>query len=60
MWILDPGIFTYINYGTELLIIPKIGTGFMISFSNEPDNVVYYHLGVQFPLIIQSGFQFAF
>jgi len=57
---LHPGIFTYVNYGTELLLIPKIGTGFMIPFSKEPDNVAYYHLGVQFPLVIQSGFQFAF
>lgn len=49
-----PGSFAYFQWGTEVLIIPKIGVGRLYPLS--ADNNLFFDFGFSFPWIIQLGF----
>lgn len=55
-----PGVFKYMQYGTELLIIPKIGMGMLIPFSKDINNLGYIDVGLNFPCLLNVGIIVAF
>lgn len=54
----NPGSFAYFQWGTELLIIPKVGVGRLYPLT--ADNSLFFDLGFSFPWLIQIGFIGAF
>lgn len=45
--------FRYFQIGTEALIIPKVGIGWMISFTDEYN--AFFDFGINFPLMVNLG-----
>lgn len=50
---IDLRIFRYFQIGTEVLIIPKIGIGWMFSLTDEHN--VFFDVGINFPFLINFG-----
>lgn len=46
-------IFRYFQIGTEVLIIPKVGIGWLFSLTNEYN--VFLDFGINFPFLINFG-----
>lgn len=46
-------MFSYFQIGTEVLIIPKVGIGWMLSFTDEYN--VFLDFGINFPWLISFG-----
>lgn len=54
--IANPGVFIYYQFGTELLVIPKAGVGFLIPLWKNG----FIDLGLSFPLLVNASFFLAF
>lgn len=54
---LSPGILSYVQTGTELLIIPKFGFGFLIPIIGYN---LFVDLGLNFPSVLNIGIIAAF
>lgn len=50
---IDLRTFCYFQIGTEVLIIPKVGVGAMVSLTDEYN--VFLDFGINFPLLINFG-----
>lgn len=50
---MDLRIFRYFQIGTEVLIIPKVGIGWMFSLTDE--HTVFFDVGINFPFLINFG-----
>lgn len=50
---MDLRIFRYFQIGTEILIMPKIGIGWMFSLTDEHN--VFFDFGINFPFLINLG-----
>lgn len=51
-------IFRYFQIGTEALIIPKVGIGWMFSLTDEYN--AFFDFGINFPLMINLGIIISF
>lgn len=51
----NPGQFSYVQFGTETVTKPKIGIGALIPFKKGYGNKTYFDIGVNYPTWVNIG-----